>query len=75
MAEEKLEKAGGRASPEARSAARGAGAGWSCSQAFRCRAMIPGEVRARGEDHIPEALRTIRGVGVRHAALQVPESA
>ena len=27
---------------------------------FPLRAMIPGEVRARGEDHIPEALRTIR---------------
>lgn len=27
---------------------------------FPIRAMIPGEVRARGEDHIPEALRTIR---------------
>jgi hypothetical protein len=27
---------------------------------FPIRAMIPGDVRARGEEHIPEALRTIR---------------
>ncbi len=27
---------------------------------FPLRQMIPGDVRARGEDHIPEALRTIR---------------
>jgi hypothetical protein len=27
---------------------------------FPIRAMIPGDVRARGEDHIPLALRTIR---------------
>ena len=28
--------------------------------AFPLRKMIPGDVRARGEDDIPEALRTIR---------------
>ena len=27
---------------------------------FPIRGMIPGEVRFRGEDHIPEALRTMR---------------
>ena len=27
---------------------------------FPLRKMIPGDVRARGEEHIPEALRTIR---------------
>ena len=27
---------------------------------FPIRGMIPGEVRAWGEDHIPEALRTMR---------------